>query len=311
MPNILTPFLTTINAANRLGLPNLTGTQYAYEVPIQAVAGETVAQTQARTDAAVAAQGGLNAIIPAATRTEGSGLLSNIAIVGALAASAFGFPAAGALIKSGAQLFAPPTPPPAQLPQLRQRRSSMAFSDGDSGFFGGVDFGQILQGLGQPLLQLGTQAATGFINQQFAPQPVSYNPLQSNMAAAPVIMRAGAVVARGFFTRFPNLATAIQRLRNAGANVTRASLWNLMKRFGPDFLISGSILTAAAVSELAMAGPGRRRMNAGNIKALRKAHRRMKAFHHVCRTNDMLLGGSKRRKATPAGSSVTRITQVK
>jgi hypothetical protein len=185
----------------------------------------------------------------------------------------------------------------------------MAFADGDSGFFGGVDFNQILQGISGPLLQIGTQAATGYLNQQFAPQPVSM--MQTNMAAVPAIVRGSVAVGRSFFNRFPNLATSIQQLRNAGSKVTRGSLWNLMKRFGPDFLISGSILTAAAVSELAMAGPGRRRMNPGNIKALRKAHRRMKSFHHVCRQNDMLLGSPKRRRVASSGSSVTRITQVK
>jgi hypothetical protein len=133
------------------------------------------------------------------------------------------------------------------------------------------------------------------------------------MAAAPAIARgAGAVatVGRSFFNRFPNLAVAIQGYRNMGKNVSRSKLYSLMKRFGPDFLISGGILTAAAVSELAMAGPGRRRMNPGNIKALRRSHRRMKAFHHVCQQNDTLLHVRKRR-SMPANFGGTRITQVK
>jgi len=187
----------------------------------------------------------------------------------------------------------------------------MAFQDGDSGFsfdnfFGGV--GQALQGgLGQQLLGIGTQALSGFVGQQFAPQPQ----LVTSMAAVPAMGRAGAVVARGFFNKFPNLAVAIQKLRNSGANVTRGSLWSLMKRFGPDFLISGGILTAVAVSELAIAGPGRRRMNPGNIKALRKAHRRMKAFHNVCRTNDMMLGGRRTSKKKSFAGGATSVVNVK
>jgi hypothetical protein len=186
----------------------------------------------------------------------------------------------------------------------------MSFADGDSsGFtlptFG--DLGQILQGqLGQNLLNVGTQALSSFVAQQF-------NPMQANMAAVPAVVGAGravATVGRSFFNKFPNLAVAIQGLRNAGKNVTRANLWSLMKRFGPDFLISGGILTAAAVSELAMAGPGRRRMNPGNVKALRRAHRRMKSFHHVCQTNDHLLA-PRRRRSSPANFGGTRITQVK
>jgi hypothetical protein len=187
----------------------------------------------------------------------------------------------------------------------------MAFQDGDSGFsfdnfFGGV--GQVLQGgLGQQLLGIGTQALSGFVQQQFQPQ----GQLVTSMAAVPAIARGGAVVARGFFNKFPNLAVSLQKLRNAGANVTRGSLWSLMKRFGPDFLVAGGILSAAAVSELAIAGPGRRRMNPGNIKALRKAHRRMKAFHNVCRTNDMMLGGRRTSKRKGSFGGATSVVNVK
>jgi hypothetical protein len=198
----------------------------------------------------------------------------------------------------------------------------MSFADGSSpGIFDSIpslpDLSQIFQGgLGQNLLNLGTQAASQYITSQFAP---AYGPMnvggggpvaQPVMAAVPAIARGAMVVGRGFFNRFPNLAVVIQGLRNQGKNVTRAKLWSLMKRFGPDFLISGGILTAAAASELAMAGPGRRRMNPGNIKALRKAHRRMKSFHHICATNDTLLH-HRRRKSAPANFGGTRITQVK
>jgi hypothetical protein len=169
----------------------------------------------------------------------------------------------------------------------------MSFADGDSGGFDFSnifsDISKVLQGgLGQNLLGIGTNALSGYVTSQFAPQPVSMiGP--SSLAAVPMIGRGMAVVGRAFFNRFPNLATAIQGFINRGIPVTRSKLYGLLKRFGADFLISGGILTAAAVSELAVAGPGRRRMNPGNVKALRKAHRRMKAFHHICATNDTLL----------------------
>jgi hypothetical protein len=200
--------------------------------------------------------------------------------------------------------------------------SPMSFADGSSGgifdsFPSLPDLTNVFQGgLGQNLLNLGTQAASQFITSQFAP---AYSPFNTPspggaampvMAAVPAIARGGAVVGRGFFNRFPNLAVVIQSLRNQGKSVTRAKLWSLMKRFGPDFLISGGILTAAAASELAMAGPGRRRMNAGNVKALRKAHRRMTAFHHICTKNDTLLH-ARRRKTAPNRFGGTSITQVK
>jgi hypothetical protein len=194
---------------------------------------------------------------------------------------------------------------------LPQGGRPMSFADGDSGFFGSLpslgDVTKIFQGgFGQNLLNIGTQALSGYVSSQF--QPATIGP--SMMAAAPAISRGVAVVGRSFFNRFPNLATAIQGYRNMGKKVTRAKLYSLMKRFGPDFLISGGILTAAAVSELAMAGPGRRRMNPGNVKALRRAHRRMKSFHHVCQVNDALLT-HRRRKPSGRAFGGTSITQVK
>lgn len=230
-------------------------------------------------------------------------LLDTVLPIATVATALVGGTGAGIALKSGSALQSSLT--------ARRTGGAMGFQDGDSGFsfdgfFGGVN--QALQGgLGQQLLGIGAQALSGFVGQQFA----SPAPIVASMAAVPAIARGGAVVARGFFNRFPNLATGIQRLRNAGSRVTRGSLWSLMKRFGPDFLISGGILTAAAVSELAVAGPGRRRMNPGNIKALRKAHRRMKAFHNVCRTNDMMLGSRKRSSKPKHFGGSTSVVSVK
>jgi len=95
-------------------------------------------------------------------------------------------------------------------------------------------------------------------------------------------------VGRSFFNKWPNLATAIQKMRNAGQNVSRSKLYSMLKRFGPDFLITAGILTAAGVSELALAGPGHRRMNPANSKALRRAQRRLKSFHRLCSDSDVL-----------------------
>jgi hypothetical protein len=187
----------------------------------------------------------------------------------------------------------------------------MSFADGDSGFFGSLpsfgDIGKVLQGpFGQNLFNLGSSALNSYLTAQQGTGRVPITMADTMPAAG----RAVATIGRSFFNKFPNLATAIQGYRNMGKNVSRSKLWSLMKRFGPDFLISGGILTAAAVSELAMAGPGRRRMNPGNIKALRRAHRRMKSFHHVCQTNDTLLTHRKRSRPTQNFGG-TRITQVK
>lgn len=123
---------------------------------------------------------------------------------------------------------------------------------------------------------------------QFVPTTVGLRPPVPTTAAGAAAMRAGAMIGRKFFEKYPNLATAIQALRNRGANVTRSKLWSLLKRFGPDILITGGILTAAAVSELMMAGPGHRRMNPGNVKALRRSMRRLESFHKLCTRADQL-----------------------
>ena len=145
------------------------------------------------------------------------------------------------------------------------------------------------------LLNLGTNLATNFLqpSSNSIPSTPSAQPV---MAAVPMIARGGAVVGRSFFNRFPNLATSIQKMRNAGQNVSRGKLYSMMKRFGPEFLVTGGILTAGAVSELALAGPGRRRMNPANSKALRRAARRIESFHRLCTTTDRLRSRGKHRR---------------
>jgi hypothetical protein len=118
-------------------------------------------------------------------------------------------------------------------------------------------------------------------------------------------MRGIATVGRSFFNKFPNLATAIQGYRNMGkSQVTRKRLYAMLKRFGPELLISGGILTAAAVSELIQAGPGTRRMNPGNVKALRRSLRRLESFHHLCQRADKLRRPS--RRSAPKGARGTQ-----
>lgn len=135
----------------------------------------------------------------------------------------------------------------------------------------------------------------------FLPKTTPMAPTQ--MAAAPKMLPAlgttAAAVGRRFAQKFPNLAAQIQKFRNLGYNkVTRGYLWNLLKRFGPEFIISVGILSAAAVTELMMAGPGRRRMNPANPKALRRAARRIKGFHRMCSHVDLLKSRGRSRTHT-------------
>jgi hypothetical protein len=115
--------------------------------------------------------------------------------------------------------------------------------------------------------------------------------------ALPAIAAGRAIVGRRFFERFPNLATSIQQLRDRGIRVKRSQLWNLMRRFGPEVLITGGLLTAAATSELMAAGPGRRRMNVANTRALRRSMRRIEGFHKLCMKADILRRRAPARRA--------------
>lgn len=142
------------------------------------------------------------------------------------------------------------------------------------------------QGVGS----FGLEAAQAFLPATTQPQaiPVMAPVRQAATAAAGAIARVGPTVGRKFFDKFPNLAVAIQKMRNAGHNISRSKLYSMMRRFGPEFMVSAGLLTAAAVSELIMAGPGHRKMNVGNVKALRRGMRRIESFHKLCGKADRL-----------------------
>jgi len=165
------------------------------------------------------------------------------------------------------------------------------------GLISGVS--NILGGNQNPYFQQASnigQIASGFFPQQSNPtsaQPAALR-LPSPSAVGPVL-RSVPTIGRGFFQKYPNLATAMQGLRNMGRKVTRGQLYSMLRRFGPEILISGGILSAAAISELMVAGAGRRRMNGCNPKALNRAARRIKMFHKLCQHTD-LLKTHKRRK---------------
>ena len=179
-----------------------------------------------------------------------------------------------------------------------------------------INIGGILSGVGSifgqgqnPYFQ-GVSNVASLASQFFPPRGVpSYpNVPAVRTAAALPMLRGGAIAARGFFNKFPNLALAIQQLRARGITVKRAQLWSMLKRFGPEAVIGGGLLTAGAVSELMMAGPGHRRMNPGNVKALRRSLRRVESFHKLCVRADSLRSPRRRgtKKCATSGSQFVR-----
>lgn len=170
--------------------------------------------------------------------------------------------------------------------------------------------GTIFGGVKNPYFQGVSNVAT--LASQFLPPrgiPSSPNVPAVRTSAAMPMIRGGAMVARGFFNKFPSLALAIQQLRARGITVKRAQLWSMLKRFGPELLITGGFLTAAAVSELMMAGPGHRRMNPANVKALRRSARRLESFHRLCVRVDSLRSPRRRACKTPARSGQQFVRQ--
>lgn len=160
-----------------------------------------------------------------------------------------------------------------------------SFSDWAGDLVSEVDWGQAAG--------LGLDAVQTFLPQQTYGGGAVAVPVMSKVpqiagAAAGAIAKVGPTVGRSFFNKWPNLATAIQKMRNAGQNVSRSKLYSMLKRFGPEFLVTAGIMSAAAVSELILAGPGHRRMNPANSKALRRATRRIKSFHRLCGEADVI-----------------------
>lgn len=161
------------------------------------------------------------------------------------------------------------------------------------------------------LVNLGTSLASVASNLRAPTPQTAVAQAAMGGSAATALTRVGAAVGRSFFQKFPNLANALQQLRNRGMNVKRSQLYSLLRRFGPELLITGGLLTAGAVSELMIAGPGRRRMNPANGKALRRSIRRLESFEKLCHRVDRSLhcrrGG--RRKSAVGSRGTTLIRQ--
>jgi len=294
----LAPFVGTLQAANQLGIQTtFDDPQLAIHVPSQVQGIQTISEAT-RVATQVAQTEGLQVVrfipqkenwLKAVTDVIGAG----ISLFASGGASAPGVAAKFATTDYGA--------PPAIVQSLGVLGpTTYPTSGGHMGFFEDFNIGSIGSVFGGQDSQFNWGNAlnlgVGLATNAFAPNR-GVPGVQPAMASVPAVVRgAGAVatVGRSLFNRFPNLATGIQRLRNAGQRVNRAKLYSVMKRFGPEFLVSGGLLTAAAVNELAVAGPGRRRMNPANAKALRRSVRRIESFHRLCKSTDIIKGRRKR-----------------
>jgi hypothetical protein len=171
-----------------------------------------------------------------------------------------------------------------------------------------MNIGNILQGLTPALntfgsfggqygqaAQVGSSLISGFFPASGPSQaqvPQSFSPvLSASMAAAPQI--AGAISAGGMMVR----SILAKMSNNLGKNITfRAAMIiirRLAKSLGSPTMVATALGLSAGelahlITESSLRGSSGRRMNVGNVKALRRAHRRIKSFHKLCGDNDRL-----------------------
>jgi hypothetical protein len=161
--------------------------------------------------------------------------------------------------------------------------SSVDTTGFDAGFGGtggsGIDF--------SGLFNTGVQALGSFLTAQQGSGRVPIT-----MADTVPMVAGGAMVARGIgalATRFPQLAARLGAL-----NLSRSAAYSMLKKFGPAAL-TGIGFAAVEVAQLASSGSGRRHMNICNGRALRRANRRVQAFHNFYKRT---CGTSVRRRKT-------------
>ncbi len=161
-------------------------------------------------------------------------------------------------------------------------------SNGD-GFFSSVfsgigDIFSSSSGFGDTLGQIAGTALSTYLG----PDTTS---LAARPILAPVVRSVGGpltMMASKFSARFPNLYAVLAASKMAGQSISRSKAWTLLRNYGPSALI-GLGFTAEAINELMVAGPGRRRMNVANVKALRRGLRRAEGFNKLaCRVQASL-----------------------
>lgn len=154
-------------------------------------------------------------------------------------------------------------------------------SDSGDSLLGNL-FGGDGGGLGSELVNASLGVGDYLDNEYQAPSATPVRQVTSSASAMPVAMGSllpSAMVTRGL-ARFPNLLMALQGWRGKGVSLTTSKLSAMLRKFGPNFLVTAGILTAGAVTDLLMynASHRRRRMNPLNPRALSRATRRLCSF---------------------------------
>lgn len=139
--------------------------------------------------------------------------------------------------------------------------------------------------------QIGSSFLSGFLPaqgpirtaQQSYPSPVM------TMAAAPTITRAVTAAAanvQGVLIKMAQAIGSVPSVKRAMAIVRR--LMGVLGSAEATAIALGLSIAELGILATANAAKPRRRMNPGNVKALRRAHRRLESFHRLCGKNDQL-----------------------
>jgi len=180
-------------------------------------------------------------------------------------------------------------------------------------YFGGPAGGAFATALtaSKPKPSMASVPTSFFPRSQPFTMPTTQPYTMQTMAARPLIGATGVGKAVAEFVG-PILAKMSAAL---GKNITLRAAIIIIRRLGK-FLDSPTLIAGAvgiAVSELGqllvgaqLAGVKGRRMNVGNIKALKRAHRRVEGFHRICKTNDELRKPARRRSPAPRSIQVCR-----
>lgn len=174
--------------------------------------------------------------------------------------------------------------------------------------FGGPTGGLLAGSLAQTLGG-GTRMASQQPNNLIASGPVSAFPVFTASAAVPFGETARAAVG----SLGPTLSNILLKISSVvGRNITFRAAMIIIRRLmkmlqSPQAVAAAVGLSVGELAQMftasAVIRSSGRRMNVGNVKALKRAHRRIQGFHKICKTNDEL--AAPRRRTTRKVINVT------
>ena len=264
------------------------------------------------------ATGGLSEVARATGNKEFAGTLTSIfapsSIEDIQLSTALAAPVVGATLGGPAGFAIGSTFAQSQMAAQQGVQNPEVSQVGISNFLGGLNRSlENLSGFGGQIgagAQLGSAVLSGFLPAQ-GPTIQQQSPVMMTSVAPTIQAGAMAGAAPAVLSAMrAGIQSILAKLSaNIGKSVSFRAAMILIRKLGTFAQSPAAIgamvgLTAQEVATLLIADSlkKRRRMNPGNIKALRRAHRRIEGFHRICGTNDKLR--SPRRRRAPSKTIV-------